>query len=64
MVRHSLAIYEQIKELVLKAEPDTFLSVRKCADELNFTYTPTREALECVEQYVLPLILPKLTKKI
>lgn len=89
--------YEQIRELVLKAEPGTFFSVRKCAGDLGFSYTPTREALrrlnaegmlelvpkvgfftvrmdlrdimdiyqsrECVEQYVLPLVVTKLTEK-
>lgn len=88
--------YEKIKDLVMKAEPGTFFSVRKCANDLRFSYTPTREALlrlhaegmlhlvpkvgfftpqmdlrditdiyqsrECVEQYVLPLILPHLTE--
>lgn len=89
--------YEQIKEIVLKSEPGTFFSVRKCANDLEFSYTPTREALlrlhsegmlklvpkvgfftaqmdlrditdiyqsrECVEQYVLPLVVPHLTEK-
>lgn len=89
--------YEQIREMVLKAEPGTFLSVRKCASDLGFSYTPTREALrrlnaegmlelvpkvgfftvrmdlrditdiyqsrECVEQYVLPIVITKLTEK-
>lgn len=88
--------YERLKEMVLNAEPDTFFSVRKCAEDLNFSYTPTREALlrlhsegmlrlvpkvgfftvrmdlrdiadiyqsrECVEQYVLPLVIPHLTE--
>lgn len=87
--------YERLKERVLKAEPDTFFSVRKCAEELDFSYTPTREALlrlnaegmlrlvpkvgfftvrmdlrdimdiyqsrECIEQYVIPLVIPHLT---
>nr|WP_325212763.1 GntR family transcriptional regulator [uncultured Oscillibacter sp.] len=89
--------YEKIKDLVLKAEPGTFFSVRKCANDLQFSYTPTREALlrlhaegmlrlvpnvgfftaqmdlrditdiyqsrECVEQYVLPLVLPHFAKE-
>ncbi len=97
MASRSEQAYERLKELVLEAEPDTFFSVRKCAEELNFSYTPTREALlrlhsegvlrlvpkvgfftarmdlrsitdiyqsrECVEQYVLPMVLPHLTDK-
>lgn len=89
--------YEKIRETVLKAEPGTFLSVRKCAADLGFSYTPTREALrrlnaegmlelvpkvgfftarmdlrditdiyqsrECVEQYVLPIVITKITEK-
>ncbi|MDM8124657.1 GntR family transcriptional regulator [Mediterraneibacter glycyrrhizinilyticus] len=89
--------YEKIREMVLKAEPGTFLSVRKCAADLGFSYTPTREALrrlnaegmlelvpkvgfftarmdlrditdiyqsrECIEQYVLPIVITKLTDK-
>lgn len=89
--------YEKIKEMILEAEPGTFFSVRKCANDLNCSYTPTREALlrlhaegmlklvpkvgfftvqmdlrdltdiyqsrECVEQYVLPKVLPYLTEK-
>ena len=89
--------YDKIKEFVLKAEPGTFLSVRKCAGDLNISYTPTREALlklhsegmlslvpnvgfftvrmdlrditdiyqsrECVEQYVLPLVVSHITEK-
>lgn len=88
--------YEKLRQLVLEAEPGTFFSVRKCANELDFSYTPTREALlklhaegmlrlvpkvgfftvqmdlrditdiyqsrECVEQYVLPLVIPHLTE--
>lgn len=37
--------YERIKDMVLKAEPGTFFSVRKCANDLQISYTPTREAL-------------------
>lgn len=89
--------YEKLRQLVLEAEPGTFFSVRKCANELNFSYTPTREALlrlhsegmlklvpqvgfftvqmdlrditdiyqsrECVEQYVLPLVIPHLSER-
>lgn len=89
--------YELLKEAVMKAEPGTFFSVRKCANELNISYTPTREALlrlnaegmldlvpnvgfftvrmdlrditdiyqsrECVEQYVLPLVVSHITDK-
>ena len=29
--------YEKIREMVLKAEPGTFLSVRKCAADLGFS---------------------------
>lgn len=95
MTSRSEQAYERLKELILEAEPDTFFSVRKCAEELNFSYTPTREALlklhsegmlrlvpkvgfftvrmdlrditdiyqsrECVEQYVLPIVIPHLT---
>lgn len=89
--------YELLKEAVMKAEPGTFFSVRKCANDLNISYTPTREALlrlnaegmldlvpnvgfftvrmdlrditdiyqsrECVERYVLPLVVPHITDK-
>lgn len=37
--------YEQIKERIIDLDPGSFLSVRKCASELNLSYTPTREAL-------------------
>lgn len=89
--------YEKLRQLVMQAEPGTFFSVRKCANELDFSYTPTREALlrlhaegmlklvpqvgfftaqmdlrditdiyqsrECVEQYVLPLVIPHLSEQ-
>ena len=97
MATRSEQAYERLKDVILEAEPDTFFSVRKCAEELNFSYTPTREALlrlhsegmlrlvpkvgfftvrmdlrditdiyqsrECVEQYVLPVVIPHLTDK-
>lgn len=89
--------YENLKEMVIEAPPGTFFSVRKCAGELNLSYTPTREALiklhsegllklvpkvgffttqmdlrditdihqsrECIEQYVLPMVLPHLRQE-
>lgn len=38
-------IYDTLKERLIEAEPGTFLSVRKCAAELEMSYTPVREAL-------------------
>lgn len=89
--------YERLKDIILEAEPGTFFSVRKCANQLNLSYTPTREALlrlhsegllnlvpkvgfftaqmdlrditniyqsrECVEQYVLPMVLPHIREE-
>lgn len=88
--------YEKLKEQVIEAEPGTIFSVRKSARELEFSYTPVREALiklqtegllevipnvgfsvvrmdmksiqniyqsrECVERYVLPLIIDKISE--
>ena len=87
--------YQILKEKLRGSEPGVFYSVRKCAGELNISYTPVREALlrltsegflelvpnvgffvknldmravvdifqsrDCVEKYVLPLVVPALT---
>lgn len=37
--------YEILKKRLIDAEAGVFLSVRKCAAELNMSYTPVREAL-------------------
>lgn len=89
--------YGKLKDMVIEASPGTFFSVRKCAEELNLSYTPTREALlrlhsegllnlvpkvgfftaqmdlrditdihqsrECIERYVLPMVLPHLRQE-
>lgn len=89
--------YEKLKTMVIESPPGTFFSVRKCAGELDLSYTPTREALlklhsegllklvpkvgfftpqmdlrdiadinqsrECVEQYVLPMVLTHLRRE-
>ena len=51
--------YEKIREMVLKAEPGTFLSVRKCAADLGFSYTPTREALRRLNAEGMLELVPK-----
>lgn len=89
--------YRKLKDMVIEAPPGTFFSVRKCAEELELSYTPTREALlrlhsegllnlipkvgfftaqmnlrditdihqsrECIEKYVLPIVLPHLRQE-
>lgn len=89
--------YKKLKDMVIEAPPGTFFSVRKCAGELDLSYTPTREALlrlhsegllnlvpkvgffttqmdlrdiadihqsrECIEKYVLPMVLPHLRQE-
>ena len=37
--------YQTLKEKLRNSEPGVFYSVRKCASELNISYTPVREAL-------------------
>ncbi len=51
--------YEQLKELVIKAEPGTFFSVRKCAEDLELSYTPTREALLQLHSEGMLRLVPK-----